>query len=151
VGVENGPVKLNLNHGVYASDPNLEKWSSLLDPVCLGYDRFNCFRGPSIEVPCIRLDDWCLEYGVDHIDFLYLDVEGFELQILQNCSRILETVLVVHTKTNLTGFRKNTTLYGDLRDFLERSGFVLMSHWYLDGLQGEATFIRSKLYNAVFR
>lgn len=147
----NGLARLNINHGVYCNDFQLEKWSSLLESFCFGSDYFNCFKGPSIEVPCIILDDWCKEHHIDHIDFLHLDTEGFELQILKSSPEILKTVIVIHTKTNHTQFRKETTQYRELRAFLEGCDFVLFSHWYLEGLQGEATFIQKKIYDAIFR
>lgn len=146
-----GTAKLHLNHGVYYNDPRLEKWSSLLEGFCLGTDRFNCFRGPSIEVPCLVLDEWCKANNIDHIDYLHLDTEGFELQILRSSPEILKTVLVIHTKTNLTPFRKGTTQYPELYQFLQEQGFTMFSHWYLEGLQGEATFIQTRIFDAVFR
>jgi FkbM family methyltransferase len=141
---------LHLNHGVYCNDPRLEKYSSLLESFCLGTDHFNCFRGPTLEVPCISLDEWCQENQIDHIDFLHLDTEGFELQILQGAIHILPTILVIHAKTNHAPFRKGTTQYRDLRAFLEQHGFTLFSHWYLEGLQGEATFIQKRIFDVIF-
>lgn len=146
-----GIAKLHLNHGVYCNDPSLEKWSSLLEGFCLGTDRFNCFRGPTIEVPCVVLDEWCKSHEIDHIDFLQLDVEGFELQILKSSPEILKTVQVLHTKTNLSQFRRETTSFRQLWAFLEANGFTLLSHWYREGLQGEATFVQTKIYDSIFR
>lgn len=146
-----GMAKLYLNHGVYCNDPTLEKWSSLLEGFCLGTDRFNCFRGPTVEVPCVVLDDWCKSHEIDHIDFLQLDVEGFELQILKSSPEILKTIPVIHTKTNLSQFRRETTSFRQLWAFLEANEFTLLCHWYREGLQGEATFVQTKIYNAIFR
>lgn len=148
----NGAAKLHINHGVYCNDAQLEKWSSLLEGFCFGTaDYFNCFKGPDVEVPCVILDDWCKENHIDHIDCLHLDTEGFELQILKSSPDILKTVIVIHTKTNLTLFRQGTTQYSELKEFLEQSGFTLLSHWYLEGLQGEATFIQTRIYDALFK
>lgn len=147
----NGTAQLYLNHGVYANDVNQEKWSSLLEGNCLGGDHFNCFRGPVIEVPCVVLDDWCKANGIGRIDFLQLDTEGFELQILKSSPEILKTVIVIHTKTNQAPFRKGTTHFYYLKSFLEANGFTLLSHWYREGLQGEATFIQTRIYDAMFR
>ena len=145
-----GTALLHLNHGVYGNDTRLEQWSSLLEGFCFGTDHFNCFKGPDIEVPCITLDEWCSENQIDHIDFLQLDAEGFELQILKSSPNILKTVITIHTKTNLSQFRKETTQYGELRQFLEQQGFTLFSHWYLEGLQGEATCVQKRIYDAIF-
>ncbi|HSX11025.1 MAG TPA: FkbM family methyltransferase [Chlamydiales bacterium] len=145
-----GMAPLHLNHGVYGNDIRLEPWSSLLDGFCFGGDVFNCFKGPSVEVSCVVLDEWCKENQIDHIDFLHLDTEGSELQILKSSLEILKTVAVVHTKTNLSQFRKGTTQYRELKQFLEEHGFALISHWYLEGLQGEATFVQRRIYDSIF-
>jgi len=146
-----GTAKLHINHGVYCNDARLEKWSSLLESICFGSDYFSCFKGPAVDVPCVVLDDWCKENQIDHIDYLHLDAEGVELQILKSSPEILKTVQVIHTKTNLFQFRKGTTQYGELKEFLEQNGFTMFSHWYLEGLQGEATFVQTKIYNAIFK
>jgi hypothetical protein len=31
------------------------------------------------------------------------------------------------------------------------AGFELLSHWYEEGLRGEATFVRKVLYDSLFR
>jgi FkbM family methyltransferase len=141
----NGTAQLNVCHGIYRDDVSFDKWSSLLE------DHQNYFRGFTVEVPCVVLDDWCKENQIDHIDLLHLDTEGFELQILKSSPEILKTVVVVHTKTNLASFRQETTQYLELRQFLEQSGFELFSHWYLEGGQGEATFIQKRIFDAIFR
>ncbi len=146
-----GTVNLHLNHGVYNNDIRLEPLSSLLQTFYPGNVPFSAFKGPSVEVPGIVLDDWCRERQVDHIDCLLLDTEGFELQILKSSPEILKTVIVIHTKTNLAMFRKGTTQYRELYEFLAQSGFTLLSHWYLEGLQGEATFIQTRIFDAIFR
>ncbi len=80
-----------------------------------------------------------------------MDVEGFELQILQSCPEILKTVFVICTKTNFAKFREGTTIFPLLKAFLESQGFEMLSHWYLEGLQGEAIFVKKYMYDALFR
>ena len=142
-----GLTTLNLNHGIYCDDENLEGLSSVLqeDP------SYPYFRGPQIVVPCVVFDDWCKQNGVDRVHFMQLDCEGFELQILKSSPEILKTVLVICTKTNFFPFREETTLYPELEAYLESCGFVMMAHWYREGLQGEATFVRKYMYDSIFK
>ncbi len=100
------------------------------------------YAGHKIEVPCVVLDDWCEENRIDHVDFMWLDLEGLELQILKSSPKILETVKVIYTETNFRWFRKEMTQYVDLRTFLEKAGFTLFAHWFIKDWQGNAIFVR---------
>jgi FkbM family methyltransferase len=44
-----------------------------------------------IDVPITTLDLHCAGEGMDRIDFLKIDVEGFELSVLQGARRLLQT------------------------------------------------------------
>jgi FkbM family methyltransferase len=48
----------------------------------------------SEEVKTQRLDDFCSERGIAHIDLLKLDVEGHELKILQGARQTIEAGLI---------------------------------------------------------
>lgn len=104
------------------------------------------YEGPKIEVPCRVLDDWCIENHVDQIDFMWLDLEGLELQVLQSSPKILKTVKVIYTETNFKEFRNGMTQYKDLKAFLENSGFKMLAHWYLENIQGDAIFVREEIF-----
>lgn len=43
------------------------------------------------QVEVRRIDDFCLEHGIEHIDYLKLDVEGHELSALEGCSGLLHS------------------------------------------------------------
>lgn len=105
----------------------------------------------TIDVPSVVLDDWCKWNKIDHIDFLRLDIGGQERQILESSPEVLRTVLVVVTKTYLSVPGNAPNSYYRLRHFLETQGFELLSHWYEENKEGEATFVRKYLYDSLFR
>ena len=96
------------------------------------------------------LDSWCKENNIDYIDFMWLDLEGMEFQVLRESKEVLKKVKVVHTETNFQEFRKNTTQYAALRQYLENLDFVLLSHWFEKDFQGNAIFIKKELYQTAF-
>ncbi len=138
-----GKATLYVCHGPQGNNPSLEYASSLLKPSHALKDNLN---GPQIEVDCVVLDDWCEEHRIAHIDFLRLDVEGFELQVLKNSPKILRTINAIYVQTNFFPFRVGTTPFEKLRKFLEQSGFTLLSHWYQEGLEGSAIFIKNDFF-----
>ena len=105
----------------------------------------------AIKVPVVVLDDWCQQRGLTRVEFLRLDAGGLELQILQSSPTVLKTALVVVTRTYFDRPSPAVISYGLLKFFLEMMGFELLSHWYQEGVHGEATFVRKALYDSIFR
>lgn len=46
--------------------------------------------GKPVPVPVRRLDDYLAEHGVDHVDFMKIDVEGFEPNVIRGAGKYLE-------------------------------------------------------------
>ena len=104
-----------------------------------------------VDVPVVVLDDWCRQHGIDHIHFLRLDAGGLEWQIVESSPNILKEVIVIVTKTYMNSSSSSILPYPILKKRLENEGFELLSHWYQEGKEGEATFIRKYMYDALFR
>ncbi|MBI5345788.1 MAG: FkbM family methyltransferase [Chlamydiae bacterium] len=121
------------------------KTSSLLEPSEMIKDDY---KGTKVEVSGVVLDDWCKEKKVDHLDFMCLNLEGMELLALESSPKILKTVKVIYTKTNFQEFRKGMVQYADLKTFLEKAGFKLLSHWYEENFQGIAIFVKKEIFDA---
>lgn len=132
-----------LCYGSTGKDKVFEHASSLLEP---SKNMKVHYQGPVINVDCVLLDQWCLENKVDHIDLLKLDIQGAELQVLRSSPEILKNVKCISVHTNIFPFRVGTTQYHDLKNFLENSGFQLLTHWYREGLEGDAIFVNKRYY-----
>jgi 2-O-methyltransferase len=138
-----GHAMLNICYGTTGDNPLFEGASSLL-PASQSMEIH--YQGPKVEIPCVILDNWCKQQKIKAIDFMWLDLEGLELQVLQSSPYILSTVQVIYTETNFFEFRQGMTHYQDLKLFLEKAGFKLIAHWYTEGLQGDALFVRQELF-----
>jgi FkbM family methyltransferase len=104
-----------------------------------------------VDVSAVVLDDWCRQHSIDHIDFLRLDAGGLEWQIVESSPQILKEVIVIVTKTYMNSPHSSILPYPLLKKRLENEGFELLSHWYQEGKEGEATFIRKYMYDSLFR
>jgi FkbM family methyltransferase len=74
------------------------------------------------QISTKRLDD---VEELTNVDYLKLDVQGSELAILQNATRILQTTLVVHIEVQFVPFYVNQPLFPELDVQLRESGFLL--------------------------
>ncbi len=144
----NGSALFNICLGPNNNEPAYGYASSLL-PLKKGMEIF-C-KGPQIEVPCVTLDAWCKENQIDTIDLLRLEVEGAEYGVLKNSPNILKKVKILYIKTYIHPHRLGMTNYPALKEFLEKSNFVLLSHRYQPGIIGHAIFLSRELFDAYFK
>ncbi len=130
-------------YGSSGSDVVFEHASSLLLPSsCMKVH----YQGPCINVECTVLDEWCSQNKIDHIDFMCLNLQGAELQALKSSPEILKNTTCIAVHTHFFPFRVGTTQYPALKSFLEHSGFQLLAHWYREGLDGDAIFVKNDYF-----
>ena len=60
---------------------------------------------------------------IDKIDFLWLDLQGYELHVLKYGEKVLKGVMAVYTEVNLKELYDGAPLYDELRAWLEAKGF----------------------------
>jgi FkbM family methyltransferase len=99
-----------------------------------------CF--PSIEsavrvvaqhpVDTVRLDDFD---SINDIDFIKIDIQGGELAVFQNATRLLQSVTIIQTEVNFVELYKKQPLFAEVDLFLRQQGFRL--HRF-DGIHSRA-------------
>jgi FkbM family methyltransferase len=75
------------------------------------------------SVPGISLRDFMIAQNLTYLDYVKLDTQGNELQILQSGGEFLQTVSVVKTELNMIPLYRDLPLLGDVFSFLTRQGF----------------------------
>lgn len=126
-------------HGTYSQNPVYEFHSSLLKPTNSSAIHL---LGPIESVSCISLADFCRDNGIEQIDMLWLSAEGNELQILEGAEGLLHNVSLIYVRSQLYPTRIGITLFENLKRYLEGKGFILLSHFYLKNIHGDALFVR---------
>jgi len=79
----------------------------------------------SVDIETTTLDAFCKDEGIDEIDFLQIDVQGADLDVLQGGSKLLERCKVIQTEVEFSHLYINQPLFADIDIYLRKQGFTL--------------------------
>jgi FkbM family methyltransferase len=95
------------------------------------------------KVPIRTIDSWADTQGVDHVDFLWLDMQGYEMEALAGASRILPTVAAIHMEVCNIELYERAPLYPDVKKRLAAWGFRPVIE-AIFRVSGNVLFVRSR-------
>ncbi len=78
----------------------------------------------NIQVTTIA--DWARKEGINKVDFMWLDLQGMELPVLQNTGSILQGVKMILAEVSLIETYEGVSMADDLTRFLEQEGFRVL-------------------------
>ncbi|MEN6490074.1 MAG: FkbM family methyltransferase [Smithella sp.] len=103
--------------------------SSLFKPdaqLTENYPALYCARHIStVDVETTTLDNWSEEYGVHIVDYIKIDTQGTELEILEGGINILRTVRALEIEVEFNPIYSGQPVFSDVDSFLRSEGFVL--------------------------
>jgi FkbM family methyltransferase len=111
------------------SNPEGDAGASSILPSTDGYLINYIKKEIKISVESITLTDFMKNNNLNKIDFLWLDIEGFEYYILNNSKNILNKINYIYTEVNFQEFRKDTKLYDDIKNLLLENNFIELNKW----------------------
>lgn len=77
-----------------------------------------------IDIEMFTLDEVLAEKSMDKIDFIKLDVQGFELEVLKGAANSLSSAEVVLMEVSLIEINKGAPLIHEVMNFMSTRGFV---------------------------
>ncbi|WP_415409426.1 FkbM family methyltransferase [Synechococcus sp. A10-1-5-9] len=80
------------------------------------------------RVSCIEVDtlsSWASRTGIDYIDYIKLDTQGSELEILQGAGSLVETFVCAEIEVEFNPIYENQALFSDVDAFMREKGMVL--------------------------
>lgn len=89
-----------------------------------------------IEVESITMSTWMKKFNVFKIDFIWLDLEGYEYYVISNAINEIKNVKYIYLEVNFNKFRKGTYLYDDIKKLLESMNFEEKYKWSQGGEWG---------------
>lgn len=140
LGDEIGSFKMHVSGTGTAYD---SQSSSLLPPTghTQEYD-FVRFES-TIDVPVTTLDAWADEHDIRKIDFLWFDMQGFELRALSGGPRILRSVLAAHLEVANIPLYQGAPLYPEVAHWMASHQFCV-AYEAIFRIGGNVLFTRSK-------
>jgi FkbM family methyltransferase len=79
----------------------------------------------TVEVKTRKLSTWAKENNISQIDLLWLDMQGFELQMLEASAEMIKRPMRIYTEISTQPAYQGSCLYDDLKIFLEGRGYRL--------------------------
>jgi hypothetical protein len=129
---------------MYVSSGSSDASSSLLKPTGHKEDHPDVYFENHIEVSTLTLDDWAETNNIPKVDFLWLDMQGFEYQMMQASATILPMVRLIHTEVSLREAYGQSLIYADFKKRLESRGFSVVAEAIPEGTDmGNALFVKS--------
>ncbi|MBX2962027.1 MAG: FkbM family methyltransferase [Cyclobacteriaceae bacterium] len=120
------PLALSSSTGradIHVSSGDSDGSSSLLSPKDHLTEHPSVFFSRTIAIDTITPDDWQLEYNIERVDFLWLDMQGYELAALKAGTQLLKTTTAIYTEVFLKELYEGAPLYQEVRSWLEGHGF----------------------------
>jgi FkbM family methyltransferase len=100
------------------------------------------------EIAVLTADDYCDANGIDRIDVLKTDTEGFDLEVARGAKRLLEAGAISYFIAEVTIARDDAqhTNFFELREFVNQSGYEVTSFFDLVHAPGR----QLHFFNALF-
>lgn len=102
-----------------------------------------------IDVPTMRLDTFCAKHGIEKIDFIYLDVQGAELMVLQGAGEMIKKVGAIWMEVEAVELYAKQPLKKDVEEFMKRHGFKLLMDT-VNRVSGDQLYVNSSLNSSWF-
>lgn len=124
-----------VSHGINAV-------SSLLEPT--DYFTPQSVSFTPIDQKTITLHEWARHYGIQYIDFAWLDMQGFEYAMLKASPEFLSHIHVMLIEVAQVHRYKNDVLFETLKEFLQHHNFIVDTLAIGHKGWGNALFINQK-------
>jgi 2-O-methyltransferase len=114
------------NSTMHVSSGGSDASSSLMMPKMHIVDHPDVHFKNTVSVVTQTLDSWAAQNSIAKVDFLWLDMQGFEHSCLRQSVSILPSVKLIHSEVSVKESYEGSLLYSDFKKWLEGIGFELV-------------------------
>lgn len=98
--------------------------SSLLPPTSQNTQEYSFLSfEKTITVEVTTIDHWASANHVNRLDFLWLDMQGYELECLKGAKKMLPLVRAIHIEVSNIQLYKGAPLYPEVKSWLAQHNF----------------------------
>jgi 2-O-methyltransferase len=97
-----------------------------------------------VIVNTISLDDFTQKQRIDKVDFMWLDMQGMEYDVLKASKNTFQKVDLLYTEVSLIETYKNVPLYADFKNWLALQGFSVVWEGLYWADMGNVLFKKNK-------
>ena len=112
---------------------------------------FNDENCKTVNIPMKTLDTLVYENGLRDIDFIKMDVQGSELNILKGASNLLKTIDYILIEMQIDEYNQNSPKFTEVFKFLNKNGYYICDlfeiHYNNTGKSREIDFLFVKDHN----
>ncbi len=100
------------------------------------------------EVEVTTIDSYCQSHGIGHIDFLKLDVQGFERKVLEGATGMLarHAIGAIQTEIVFRDFYKSSSSFFEIEQCLQAHGYTLRCIYDIYPAEGAQIFQCDAIY-----
>ncbi len=148
LGAKNGPGKLFITEdpacsSLYPPDEDL-----IVKRPLLAVTRLVSTKPVEIST----FDDWIMTKGISEVDFIKLDIQGAELDVLRGAEKTLQSVRMLEVEVQFNPIYKGSALFGEVDLFLRQHGFSLwriqnFTHYEMAGINSPTTTVEAAHYD----
>lgn len=86
----------------------------------------------TISVNTVTLADWAKEQAITSVDFMWLDMQGHELSVLQASLEFIRKTSLIYIEVNFIDAYENQPSYQEINTWMESQGFVAIAQDFND-------------------
>ncbi len=122
--------KQEYSHSLYPPDEKQnERWKQFAgNKIISGKDNLSLSR--VIDIKTTNLDTWAEQNNISDVDYIKLDVQGAELEILSGGRNLLKKSLGLEIEVEFTELYIGQPLFADVDNFMRKEGFTFFNFLY---------------------
>jgi FkbM family methyltransferase len=93
-----------------------------------------------------KMSNFCLANKIESIDFIHMDVQGAELEVLKGAEKLIDNIKAIWLEVESVQLYENQPIKEDIENFMKLNGFVKLLDT-VGNVSGDQLYIKRKYFN----